>query len=1067
MGDNMSEADKIRMKRLAKLANSNPPQSAEPSSEQSSSTSTPQTQTPEASRPQSSKNSAPSTSQTEQEGSEGKRIKITPTSSAPAKQRPQSGSVTPVSNTPPPPKQEDTLEAFEDRTLGAVFKLTLDQNRQTDIHGQRLTFLPGVRSELQDQNLSLRISASVLDQALLEAASSQPDGKPLDYLLPCWKRVTRLHKGFRKARDDDPKFGVICEARRLCMSYALFALTMPEMFGSEPSGRSALKPHLLLDPEDDKGVDLEFLSEAVKRFAEDESVKPAFIAAVEELSRELSSMGINDDYKPYVTALRNLVRHSAIASAITESTIFNASRDPASFEKETLLGPWFRLSPLQGDATMSFFSAPKTRDQGYILNAQRSIRMVQELLGSDILDIINHMVRASAEARNRILDWFAAALNINHKRRAMQVDPATVSSDGFMFNLTTCLDHLCQPFMDANFTKIDRIDIQYLHRNPRVDMRDETKINADQHASDAFYAKKAEGTNNFITEIFFLTVAAHHYGSESLTSKLDTLERDLKHMESTLVKLEAERHKWSSNPMQLRLFETQLKKYKDKLDMGLALKYSLQGVLFDDQWQFRSMTFMRYVVVWLLRVASGKNFPKEQLVLPLPEQPPEVFKCLPEYFVDDIVSNFKFIMWCMPQIITATQGDELVMLCIAFLECSEYIKNPYLKAGLVSILFRGTWPRPGGGTGVLVDLLNSMPFANEYLLHACMNFYIQAEHTGAHTQFYDKFNIRYEIFQIIKCVWPNTLYRAKLLNQAKHHLDFFVQFVNLLLNDVTYVLDESFGSFKTIYNTQLELRTEGASMDPTIRQEKEERLAQAQRSAKSYMQLTNETVAMLKLFTEALAESFTMPEIVQRLADMLDYNLDAMVGPKSSNLRVENLHEYGFRPRALLSEIVDVYLNLMGKQNFIVAVARDGRSYKPANFEKAAEILHKWNLKSPEELKRWDQLRRKVKEAKEADEQEEEDLGEVPDEFLDPLMYTLMQDPVILPASNISIDRSTLRAHLLSDPHDPFNRVPLKMEDVTPDTELKAKIEEFKRQKTAERRQGQQAQADPMDTSTG
>jgi hypothetical protein len=33
-------------------------------------------------------------------------------------------------------------------------------------------------------------------------------------------------------------------------------------------------------------------------------------------------------------------------------------------------------------------------------------------------------------------------------------------------------------------------------------------INADQHASDAFYSKKVEGTSNFITEIFFLTVAA-------------------------------------------------------------------------------------------------------------------------------------------------------------------------------------------------------------------------------------------------------------------------------------------------------------------------------------------------------------------------------------------------------------------------------------------------------------------------------------------------------------------------------------------------------------------------------
>lgn len=693
----------------------------------------------------------------------------------------------------------------------------------------------------------------------------------------------------------------------------------------------------------------------------------------------------------YYQALRNLVRHGSIAAAITESDFFNHSKDPAQFEKVTLLGPWFRLSPLQANVTMTYFSSPKTRDQGYIANAQRSLRMTQQLISSDLLDVINHLIRASKEARDRVLDWFAAAMNINHKRRAMQVDPELVSSDGFMFNITTCLDQLCEPFMDAAFTKIDRIDADYLHRNSRVDMRDETKINADQHASDAFYSKKVDGTSNFITEIFFLTVAAHHYGSESLTSKLEQLEKDVRQMESTITKFELERHRWLNNPVQLRTFDQALKKYKDKLDLGIALKYSLQGVLFDDQWQARSMLFMRYVTVWLLRVVSGKNFPKEQVKLPLPETQPEVFKCLPEYFLDDIVSNFKFIMWCMPQIITATQGDELVMLCITFLESSAYIKNPYLKAGLVSILFRGTWKRPGGASGVLVDLLNSMPFANEHLLHSVMKFYIEAEFTGAHTQFYDKFNIRYEIFQIIKCIWPNTLYRQKLSNQANQNLDFFVRFVNLLLNDVTYVLDESFGAFKTIHSTQTELNTQGATMDAATRQQRQEHLASAQRNAKSYMQLTNETVAMLKLFTDALADSFTMPEIVQRLADMLDYNLDAMVGTKSSSLRVENLQEYGFNPRALLSEIVDVYLNLTGKENFILAVARDGRSYKPANFEKAADIIRKWSLKSPEQLRRWALLQKKVVAAKEADDQAEEDLGEIPDEFLGQLPLIISQ----------------------------------------------------------------------------
>lgn len=636
-------------------------------------------------------------------------------------------------------------------------------------------------------------------------------------------------------------------------------------------------------------------------------------------------------------------------------------------------------------------------------------------------------------------------------------------------------------------------------------MKDETKINADQHASDAFYSQKAEGASNFITEVFFLTVAAHHYGSESLTSKLEQLERDIRRMESMISKYEAERSRLSGNrnPFELQMFERALKVYKDRVDLGLALKYSLQGVLFDEQWQSRSMLFMRYVLVWLLRLVSGVNFPRERLELPLPEQQSEVFQCLPEYFVDDVVSNFKFITWSMPHIITATQGDELVMLCIAFLESTSYIKNPYLKAGLVSILFRGTWPRPGGARGVLVDLLNSMPFANDYLLHALMRFYIEAEHTGAHTQFYDKFNIRYEIFQIIKCVWNNPLYRTKLSNQADQNLDFFVRFVNLLLNDVTYVLDESFGAFSTIHDLQEELTREGPTMDQATRQQKEEHLSSVQRNAKSYMQLTNETVAMLKLFTDALADSFTMPEIVQRLADMLDYNLDVMVGPRSLNLRVVNANEYGFNPRALLSEIIDVYLNLMGKENFVLAVARDGRSYKPANFQKATEIMRARALKPIDDLKKWEHLQKKFKEAKEADEQAEEDLGEVPDDFLgmlkrdflagmygwltipDPLIFTLMEDPVILPASQMTIDRATIRSHLLSDPNDPFNRVPLKIEDVTPskslladlwewsrlmnrlDTELKDQIEAFKAERIAERRRAlTQQQGEPMDTST-
>lgn len=72
------------------------------------------------------------------------------------------------------------------------------------------------------------------------------------------------------------------------------------IFRLEPPVSNPLTPHLLVGPEDDRGLCHEFLSEAVSRFPEDETVKEALIGAIEELSRQLSKLTMNDNYKPYV-----------------------------------------------------------------------------------------------------------------------------------------------------------------------------------------------------------------------------------------------------------------------------------------------------------------------------------------------------------------------------------------------------------------------------------------------------------------------------------------------------------------------------------------------------------------------------------------------------------------------------------------------------------------------------------------------------------------------------------------------------------------------------------------------
>ena len=61
-----------------------------------------------------------------------------------------------------------------------------------------------------------------------------------------------------------------------------------------------------------------------------------------------------------------------------------------------------------------------------------------------------------------------------------------------------------------------------------------------------------------------------------------------------------------------------------------------------------------------------------------------------------------------------------------------------------------------------------------------------------------------------------------------------------------------------------------------------------------------------------------------------------------------------------------------------------------------------------------------------------------------------MSDPVLLPTSKVVVDRSVIAKHLLSDPIDPFNRQPLQMVDVVPQTELREEIEAWRLEQLAD-----------------
>lgn len=64
----------------------------------------------------------------------------------------------------------------------------------------------------------------------------------------------------------------------------------------------------------------------------------------------------------------------------------------------------------------------------------------------------------------------------------------------------------------------------------------------------------------------------------------------------------------------MRRFEAQVKQFSDLLEKSMSLKFAIEGVLFDKQMQTKSLLFMRYVTVWLLRIATGTDYTPDKTI---------------------------------------------------------------------------------------------------------------------------------------------------------------------------------------------------------------------------------------------------------------------------------------------------------------------------------------------------------------------------------------------------------------------------------------------------------------------
>lgn len=256
------------------------------------------------------------------------------------------------------------------------------------------------------------------------------------------------------------------------------------------------------------------------------------------------------------------------------------------------------------------------------------------------------------------------------------------------------------------------------------------------------------------------------------------------------------------------------------------------------------------------------------------------------------------------------------------------------------------------------------------------------EQTGASSEFYDKFTIRYHISIILKSMWEQSVHKIAIINESKSGKQ-FVKFINMLMNDTTFLLDESMDALKRIHEVQQEMEdTQKWSQQSQEQQQTRMRnLNQDERQCRSYLTLARETVDMFHYLTQDIKEPFLRPELVDRLAAMLNFNLKQLSGSKCKNLKVRNPEKYNWDPKWLLSHLVDIYIHL-DSDTLAAALANDQRSFSMETFQDAVTRIQKNLSMSQSDVEKFKALAEKAQQITLDNMKKDEDYEDAPEDFI-------------------------------------------------------------------------------------
>jgi ubiquitin conjugation factor E4 B len=246
------------------------------------------------------------------------------------------------------------------------------------------------------------------------------------------------------------------------------------------------------------------------------------------------------------------------------------------------------------------------------------------------------------------------------------------------------------------------------------------------------------------------------------------------------------------------------------------------------------------------------------------------------------------------------------------------------------------------------------------------------------------------------------------------------------------------------------------------RGEEREKMVQTARALRTAATLAGQALKLLEILASTVSLQsepvLVRVELCNRLADSVNTYLHRLAGPKRDLIRVQSsVSSNGpgasgsnvanssldqiYRPDQWIASLLSVLLHLSDRREFRLALVKEDHGYNYSTLLNARSFVSDMPL---EQLEKLDFLLEDLNQLhSETHEEYDSADGDIPSEFCDPLIDTVMEDPVILP-SGMTVERSVILRHLANKRVDPFTRKPLEPSQLVPNDDLKRRIQRWK-----------------------